>query len=82
MFLGISPFFGRFASCFTAGIEHVIREELHDANLPEKGEKPKKHAILTNQSKIFIKAKLTVSKSCLLGLLDLMIFCVLRYAHI
>ena len=41
-----------------------------------------KIAILTNESKIFIKAKLTVSKSCLLGLLSFMIFCILRDAHI
>ena len=33
-------FFGRFASCFTAAIEHVIREEMHDGNLPKKGEMP------------------------------------------
>ena len=33
-------FFGRFPSCFTAVIEHVIREEMHDANLPKKGEMP------------------------------------------
>ena len=41
-----------------------------------------KTAILTKKSKIFIKAKLTVSKSCLLGLLSFMIFCILRDAHI
>ena len=41
-----------------------------------------KTAILANESKIFIKAKLTVSKSCLLGLLSFMIFCILRDAHI
>ena len=33
-------FFGRFASCFTAVIEHVIREEMHDGNLPKKREMP------------------------------------------
>ena len=41
-----------------------------------------KTAILANESKIFIKAKLTVSKSCLLGLLGFMIFCILRDGHI
>ena len=39
-------------------------------------------AILTKKSKIFIKAKLTVSKSYLLGLVYLMIFCILRGALI
>ena len=33
-------FFGRFASCFTVVIELVIREEMHDGNLPKKGEMP------------------------------------------
>ena len=33
-------FFGRFASCITAVIEHMIREEMHDGNLPKKGEMP------------------------------------------
>ena len=37
-----------------------------------------KTAILTKKSKIFIKAKLTVSKSCLLGLLGFLIFSILR----
>ena len=36
-----------------------------------------KTAILTKKSKIFIKAKLTVSKSCLLGHLGFMILFVL-----
>ena len=39
-----------------------------------------KMAILTKKSKIFIKAKLTVSKSYLLGLIYLMIWCILRDA--
>ena len=39
-------------------------------------------AFFTKESKIFIKAKLTVSKSCLLGLLGFMIFCILRDDHI
>ena len=33
-------FFGRFTSCVTAAIEHVIWEEMHDGNLPKKGEMP------------------------------------------
>ena len=33
-----------------------------------------KTAVLTKESKIFIKAKLKVSKSCLLGFVDFMIF--------
>ena len=36
---------------------------------PKKREMPLKTAILTKESKIFIKAKLTISKSCHLGLL-------------
>ena len=39
-------------------------------------------AILTKKSKIFIKAKLTVSKSYLLGLVYFMISCILRGALI
>ena len=39
-----------------------------------------KMAFLTKKSKIFIKAKLTVSKSYLLGLIYLMIWCILRDA--
>ena len=35
-----SLLFWRFASCITAVIEHVIREEMHDGNLPKKGEMP------------------------------------------
>ena len=49
---------------------------------PKKRRDALKTAILTNESKIFIKANLTVSKSCLLGLLSFMIFCILRDAHI
>ena len=45
---------------------------------PKKRRDVLKTAILTKKSKIFIKAKLTVSKSCLLGHLGFMIFCVLR----
>ena len=57
-------------------------EELRDANLPKKSRNTLKMAFFTKKSKIFIKAKLTVSKSCLLGLLGFMIFCILRDAHI
>ena len=49
---------------------------------PKKRRDALKTAILANESKIFIKAKLTVSKSCLLGLLSFMNFCILRDAHI
>ena len=45
---------------------------------PEKRRDALKTAILTKKSKIFIKAKLTVSKSFLLGHLGFMIFCILR----
>ena len=41
---------------------------------PKKRRDALKTAILTKKSKIFIKAKLTVSKSCLLGLLGFIIF--------
>ena len=37
-------------------------------------------AVLTKKSKIFIKAKLTASKSCLLGLVYFRISCILRDA--
>ena len=33
-------FLGRFVSCFTDVYEHMIREEMHDANLPKKREMP------------------------------------------
>ena len=42
---------------------------------PKKRRDALKTAILANESKIFIKAKLTVSKSCILGLLCFVIFC-------
>ena len=47
---------------------------------PRKRRNTLKMAILTKKSKIFIKAKLTVSKSYLLGLIYLMIWCILRDA--
>ena len=49
---------------------------------PEKRRDALKRAILTKKSKIFIKAKLTVSKSYLLGLVYLIISCIIRDAHL
>ena len=51
-------------------------------NHPRKTERPQKRAVLIRKSKIFIKAKLTVSKSCLLGPAYFMIYCILRDAHL
>ena len=51
-----------------------------DRNLLEKRRNVLKMAVLTKKSKIFIKAKLTASKSCLLGLVYSMICCILRDA--
>ena len=45
---------------------------------PKKWRNAQKMVILTKESKNFIKAKLTVSKSYLLGLVCFMIFCILR----
>ena len=67
---------------FMVVIELMIREEMHDANLPKKRRNALKMVILTKKSKIFIKAKLTVSKSYLLGLVYLMISCIIRDAHL
>ena len=47
---------------------------------PRKSREAQKRAFLTKKSKIFIKAKLTVSKSCLLGPVPFMNFCILRGA--
>ena len=66
---------------------HFFLDHMFDYGRNARRESPKKKrdalktAILTKKSKIFIKAKLTVSKSCLLGLLCFMIFCILRDAH-
>ena len=49
---------------------------------PKKRRNTLKMAILTKKSKIFIKAKLTVSKSCLLGPVCFMIFCIFRGGHL
>ena len=54
------------------------RDRTRDTNLPKKRRNAQKMVILTKESKNFIKAKLTVSKSCLLGLLGFMIFRILR----
>ena len=51
---------------------------MHDAYLPEKRRNTLKMAILSKKSKIFIKAKFTVSKSYLQGLVSFRIFCILR----
>ena len=51
-----------------------------DANHLRKTERPPKRAVLIRKLKIFIKAKLTVSKSCLLGFVPFMNFCILRGA--
>ena len=58
------------------------RGKTRDTNLPKKRRNALKMVILTKKSKIFIKAKLTVSKSYLLGLVYLMISCILRDAHL
>ena len=53
-----------------------------DVNHPRKSRKAQKMAIFTKKSKIFIKAKLTASKSCLLGPTCSMIFSIFRGAHL
>ena len=53
---------------------------LLDRNLLKKRRNVLKMAILTKKSKIFIKAKLTASKSCLLRLVYILICCILRDA--
>ena len=65
---------------------HYGRNRTHDAGKNSRHKSPRKSinalkmAFLTIKSKIFIKAKLTVSKSYLLGLIYLMIWCILRDA--
>jgi len=49
-----------------------------DMNLPQKRRNAIEMVILTKNSKIFIKAKMTVSKSYPLGLVYFMISCILR----
>ena len=58
------------------------RGKTRDTNLPQKRRNALKMVILTKKSKIFIKAKLTVSKSCLLGPAYFMIYCILEDAHL
>ena len=48
---------------------------------PRKRRNALKMAFLTKKSKIFIKAKLTVSKKCILGPACFMICCILGDAH-
>ena len=52
------------------------RGRTRDTNIPKK-RIAQKVIILTKELKDFIKAKLTVSKSYLLGLVCFMIFCIL-----
>ena len=47
--------------------------EIRDTNLPKKSRNAQEIAILTKKSNIFIKAKLTASKNCLLDLACFMI---------
>ena len=58
------------------------RGKTRDTNLPKKRRNALKMVILTKKSKIFIKAKLTVSKSCLLEPTCFMISCILGVAHL
>ena len=58
------------------------RGKTRDTNLPQKRRNGLKMVILTKKSKIFIKAKLTVSKSCPLGPVYFMIYCILEDAHL
>ena len=73
----------RFSSCISARIKYSS-QTVYGRNAwrksPEKKEKCPKMAVLNQKSKIFIKAKLTASKSCLLGLVYSMICCILRDA--
>ena len=71
----------RFSSCISARIK-CSSQTVYGRNAwrksPEKRRNVLKMAVLTKKSKIFIKAKLTASKSCLLGLVYSMICCILR----
>ena len=58
------------------------RVKMCDTNLPQKTRNALKMIILTKILKIFIKAKLTVSKSCSLGPACFMISCILGVAHL
>ena len=68
--------------CITATIEHMIGAKRVTPISPKKRRNALKMVILTKKSKNFIKAKLTVSKSYLLGLVYLMISCIIRDAHL
>ena len=59
-----------------------LEEVMRDRNHPGKRRNAQKMAILTNKSKIFIKAKVIFSKSCLLGHVCFMICHILRDVHI
>ena len=78
------PFFGHFSIFWEICVMHYGRNQTlergrtRDTNLPKKRRNAQKMVILTKESKNFIKAKLTVSKSYLLGLVCFMIFCILR----
>ena len=72
----------RFSSCISAWIMYSSQTVMLDTNLLKKRRNALKMAILTKKSKIFIKAKLTVLKSCLLGPTCFMIFCILGDAHL
>ena len=72
---------------FPEDLRHALRPKLNtwsgqklSTQISLKRRNALKMAILTKKSKIFIKAKLTVSKSYLLGLIYLMIWCILRDA--
>ena len=73
----------RFSSCISARIKYSS-QTVNGRNArwksPKKRRNVLKMAVLTKKSKIFIKAKLTASKSCLLGLVYFMICCILRDA--
>ena len=77
-FLLFSGDFRQALQPYMVWLEHLIRADMHDENLSEKRRNVLKMAILTKKWKIFIKAKLTASKSCLLGLVYSMICCILR----
>ena len=73
---------GGYTICSIIQPPSSISAVICDMNHPRKSRKAQKMAILTKKSKFFIKAKLTVSKSCLLGPACSIIFCILRGAHL
>ena len=62
-----------------AVMEHMIWEKCM-TQIPQKRRDALKTDILTKESKIFIKAKMTASKSCLLGHVYILICCILKDA--